>query len=1115
MASILILLFVFLTGSVCSQKVCSYQEVLDYLHLTRDNEVYTSTRPVLDYKNPTVVRLDITLYAILAVKWNNERISWDPSQFCGITELSLPKEMLWRPDLLIAEMTEMDNASQSPYVYIYYDGNVTFEEDLKVVSTCKMDVHKFPFDTQSCNITISSVIHNINELRLVPSSNSSRVTQFSRRVMQTQGEWDFLNMCVTNNTFIIGPEQWDQIIYTISMKRRPLLHVINFLLPVLFFLCLDLSSFLISDHRGDKLGFKVTVLLAISVLLLILNEILPSMSNRTPLIATYCIVIFALMLLSLLETVLVTYLMEKDSEEGGVTKREAALVEDFEGKQQDEAVVDSSPATGADSTHLWLMILEELREMKGLALAWSRQSHGGRPGYWTRLSYRINVVFFMCYVVVALFFLTLITRFSSESVLLPGCFGPFEYEPDERGVQFDTPGSGPHTPDSPAPRRVRLRHSECGKSYGSWNDERITWDPAQFCGITQVSLPKEFLWKPDIFIYEMTQSDVALPNPYLYMTNEGKVFMEEDLKVVSTCRMDVHKFPFDTQSCNITITSVIHSSEGDTVCSLWTLQVQHLYFESRFFKGAVVNELRLVPSSNSSRVTQFSHRLMQTQGEWEFLSLSVTNNTFVLNKGCWDQIIYTISMKRRPLLHVINFLLPVLFFLCLDLSSFLISDHRGDKLGYKVTVLLAISVLLLILNEILPSMSNRTPLIATYCIVIFALMLLSLLETVLVTYLMEKDSRILVENAEQKWSRASDSYRNTCKEGNCTHGSAVCNGSRGETPHELLPVAEEGVNNPQRADSHLLLLILEELREMRSLSGSRSTQGPGGKTGYWTRMARRTNTAFFSFYLTARPSLDEASSQKVCSYYDVLQHLNVSKNNEIHTLTRPVLDHTKPTDVYLEVAFYAILDMRCNLTFNSITHTSGCFVGLIMRYIEPIPTCTIAVVHVASRVCVCVLYTIRYIKETLLSKRQVIKKQVVDIGDGTQYLFGWKSNSTPYMVVLYVHAKVKVMVNSFAAVELPYFPLICNSISGEELKLYPSDDSEIVTYWTQKVMQMQDEWIFCSVTVTNSSRQYHPDAIVYTMFILCKHHKVGTHGEMRRVCFSMHSMHDIISEVIS
>lgn len=68
------------------------------------------------------------------------------------------------------------------------------------------------------------------------------------------------------------------------MKRRPLLYIVNFLLPVLFFLCLDLSSFLISDNGGEKLSFKVTVLLAVTVLQLILNEILPASSNRIPLI---------------------------------------------------------------------------------------------------------------------------------------------------------------------------------------------------------------------------------------------------------------------------------------------------------------------------------------------------------------------------------------------------------------------------------------------------------------------------------------------------------------------------------------------------------------------------------------------------------------------------------------------------------------------------------------------------------------------------------------------------------------------------------------------------------------------------------------------------------------
>ena len=68
------------------------------------------------------------------------------------------------------------------------------------------------------------------------------------------------------------------------MGRRSALYVVNFMLPVLFFLGLDLASFLISDSGGEKLGFKVTVLLSVTVMQLILSEILPSTSNRIPLI---------------------------------------------------------------------------------------------------------------------------------------------------------------------------------------------------------------------------------------------------------------------------------------------------------------------------------------------------------------------------------------------------------------------------------------------------------------------------------------------------------------------------------------------------------------------------------------------------------------------------------------------------------------------------------------------------------------------------------------------------------------------------------------------------------------------------------------------------------------
>ncbi|XP_029977825.1 5-hydroxytryptamine receptor 3A-like [Sphaeramia orbicularis] len=442
----LLFLLLLLSEEASSQKVCSYQDVLDYLNLTSDSSsVFKTTRPVLDHTHPTTVELDILLYAILAViektqtfipfiwvtmTWNNERIWWDPNQFCGITHVSLPRDMLWRPDLFIYEMIQKDDSPQNPYMYVSNNGIITSEEDVKVVSTCQMDIYKFPFDTQRCNISIGSAIHCVEEVRLLPSSNSSRATQFSREVMKTQGEWEFLHLSVGNYNFSFDGKQWEQLIYTFTMKRRPLLHVINFLLPILFFLTLDIASFFISDHRGEKLGFKVTVLLAISVLLLILNDILPSMSNKTPLIATYCIVIFALMLLSLLETILVTYLMEKslasqkkqrmrgNTEEKDTTRNQntedkkrsiCSCICKEEGEKQHEllpVVQEVNRAFKCEDSHVLLLILEELKELqKTLSVHFRDRDDAGHTSAWAS---RINTGFFFFYIVVVSLFLPLI-----------------------------------------------------------------------------------------------------------------------------------------------------------------------------------------------------------------------------------------------------------------------------------------------------------------------------------------------------------------------------------------------------------------------------------------------------------------------------------------------------------------------------------------------------------------------------------------------------------------------------------------------------------------------------------------------------------------------------------
>ncbi|XP_077407013.1 5-hydroxytryptamine receptor 3A-like [Vanacampus margaritifer] len=417
------------TGAACSERVCSYREVLDHLNMTTQSTLYSMTRPIKDYKKPTVVSLEVILYAILDVReldqtfipyvwiftrWQNDHISWDPEQFCGMKNISLPTELFWKPDLTIEEMIEKDKAPPIPYLTILSSGHVQVKNDQVLLSTCKLHIYQFPFDRQSCNLTFKSVVHPSGELQLLHMLSSAEATKWSREVMRTRNEWIFIGMTVVNKTSSVFGIEQDMIVYTISMKRRPMLYIINFLLPILFFLALDLASFFISDRGGEKLSFKVTILLAITVMQLILNEILPCSSNKIPLIVVYCIGIFALMMLSLLETIFVMYLMGKDrggEDVGDQTEKKSPSCSCICKVPTDE----NSPEMLTDGRLTESSSLGRLSdETNDLIKAFTRlldskKENEDKPGYWTRLTVKINTVFFIIYLTAVSLFLAVIS----------------------------------------------------------------------------------------------------------------------------------------------------------------------------------------------------------------------------------------------------------------------------------------------------------------------------------------------------------------------------------------------------------------------------------------------------------------------------------------------------------------------------------------------------------------------------------------------------------------------------------------------------------------------------------------------------------------------------------
>ncbi|XP_050960559.1 5-hydroxytryptamine receptor 3A-like [Labeo rohita] len=282
--------------------------------------------------------------------WSNN-MEWSCDQFCGIEAVPAKKDMLWSPDIIIKESIKTEfGTKESPYVQLlWWDLSVSVDI-LALTTACKMDLYKFPFDTQNCNITLHSAVHTIDELTIDPFSNNKNITHDSKEFFQAQGEWELISIDTSKSNANLLDHLQDLLIYKITIRRRPLLYVINIIIPVFFFLVLDVTSFFINASGADKLSFKVTLLLSISVLLLILNDTLPSTADKIPLIGVYCSVIFSLIGISILETIFVTFLMAKGAEKRSVENTAAVSGRDNVGYLQ------SPPDQNGVQRSLWTTV---------------------------------------------------------------------------------------------------------------------------------------------------------------------------------------------------------------------------------------------------------------------------------------------------------------------------------------------------------------------------------------------------------------------------------------------------------------------------------------------------------------------------------------------------------------------------------------------------------------------------------------------------------------------------------------------------------------------------------------------------------------------------------------
>ncbi|XP_040858511.1 5-hydroxytryptamine receptor 3C-like [Ochotona curzoniae] len=279
-------------------------------------------RPLTNHSLPIHVNISFTLSAILQVDeqlqlmtsflwlnviWYNPFIRWNPDDCGGIKKLSLAAENLWLPDIYIEEFMDVDQTPTGLMAYVNNKGRIKYNKPMRVVSICHLDIFYFPFDEQNCTLTFSSFIHTVEHLVLGTEKEIQELSNISQNLIQSKGEWVLLGIHQTAEKMIVGTNQYDQITFYVAIRRRPSLFVINLLVPSGFLVAIDAFSFYLPAEYENRAPFKMTLLLGYNVFLLMMNDMLPA--TGTPLISVYFALCLSLMVVSLLETVFITYLL--------------------------------------------------------------------------------------------------------------------------------------------------------------------------------------------------------------------------------------------------------------------------------------------------------------------------------------------------------------------------------------------------------------------------------------------------------------------------------------------------------------------------------------------------------------------------------------------------------------------------------------------------------------------------------------------------------------------------------------------------------------------------------------------------------------------------------------
>lgn len=252
------------------------------------------------HTNTTVVNLGMTfrhvaleeLKSIMTVQgwvkmsWLDEKLKWNETEYGGLNVLHVANHEIWQPDIVLYNSATGNLVEYygNTHCLVYPSGDVLWVPPSQFQVFCDLNLHLWPFDTQSCHLTLGSWTYDGDLIDILLDKYGADV-----ELMETSSEWEFMGVEETRNvkTYSCCAEPYIDITFKVTLRRRSPTYSAIVITPATVIVLMTLATFWLPPNAGEKILLNGCTAIIICIFLMYFSQKLPAMAGHTPLVVLF------------------------------------------------------------------------------------------------------------------------------------------------------------------------------------------------------------------------------------------------------------------------------------------------------------------------------------------------------------------------------------------------------------------------------------------------------------------------------------------------------------------------------------------------------------------------------------------------------------------------------------------------------------------------------------------------------------------------------------------------------------------------------------------------------------------------------------------------------------